>query len=61
MLFRSSGGRFHTVAGLMLNLLKRMPTEGDVAEVSDGWKVEVLDTDLGGRRVDKVLFSRREG
>lgn len=56
-----SGGRFHTVAGLMLNLLKRMPTEGDVVEVSDGWKAEVLDTDLGGRRVDKVLFSRREG
>jgi putative hemolysin len=54
-----TGGRFHTVAGLVLNLLKRMPAEGDVADVGD-WRVEVLDTDLGGRRVDKVLFSRRE-
>ena len=55
-----SGGRFHTVAGLVLDRLQRMPKEGDAVDVSDGWKVEVLDTDLGGRRVDKVLFSRRE-
>ncbi len=47
------------VAGLVLNLLKRMPAEGDIADAGD-WRVEVLDTDLGGRRVDKVLFSRRE-
>ncbi|MSP48613.1 MAG: HlyC/CorC family transporter [Alphaproteobacteria bacterium] len=53
-----SEGRFHTVAGLVLDLLKRIPNEGDAAELGD-WRIEVLDTDMGGRRIDKVLFSRR--
>ena len=53
-----AGGRFLTVAGLMLDLLKRIPKEGDAVDLG-GWRIEVLDTDMGGRRIDKVLFSRR--
>ena len=53
-----AGGRFHTVAGLVLDILKRIPREGETAEIGD-WKIEVVDTDLGGRRIDKVMFSRR--
>jgi putative hemolysin len=52
-------GRFHTVAGLVLDVLQRIPKEGDTADFGD-WRIEVLDTDMGGRRIDKVLFSRRE-
>lgn len=51
-------GRFHTVAGLVLDVLQRIPKEGDTADFGD-WRIEVLDTDMGGRRIDKVLFSRR--
>jgi putative hemolysin len=50
-------GRFHTVAGLVLDRLARLPKEGDLVEI-EGWHIEVVDTDLGGRRIDKVLFSR---
>ena len=48
-------GRYHTVAGLMLALLRRIPREGDRI-VWGGWRFEILD----GRRVDKVLASREE-
>jgi len=51
-------GRFHTVAGLILDRLARLAKEGDTVEI-DAWRIEVLDTDLGGRRIDKVLFSRQ--
>lgn len=50
-------GTYHTVAGLMLALLKRVPKEGDRI-VWAGWRFEILDMD--GRRVDKVLASREE-
>lgn len=50
-------GSYHTVAGLMLALLQRVPREGDRI-VWSGWRFEVLDMD--GRRVDKVLASREE-
>lgn len=50
-------GTYHTVAGLMLALLKRVPKEGDRI-VWAGWRFEVVDMD--GRRVDKVLASREE-
>lgn len=45
--------RFHTVAGLALEVFGRIPTEGDRAEM-DGWEIEVIDMD--GRRIDKLLF-----
>ena len=48
---------YHTVAGLMLALLQRVPREGDRIAHS-GWRFEIVDMD--GRRVDKVLASREE-
>ncbi|MBY0336055.1 MAG: hemolysin family protein [Acetobacteraceae bacterium] len=48
-------GNYHTVAGLMLALLERVPREGDRIAWS-GWRFEILDMD--GRRVDKVLAVR---
>jgi putative hemolysin len=50
-------GKYHTVAGLMLTLLKRVPKEGDRI-VWAGWRFEIIDMD--GRRVDKVLAMRDE-
>ncbi|UPG71576.1 hemolysin family protein [Roseomonas gilardii subsp. gilardii] len=47
-------GSYHTVAGLLLALLQRVPKEGDRIAWS-GWQFEVVDMD--GRRVDKVLVS----
>jgi putative hemolysin len=48
-------GTYHTVAGLMLALLRRVPKEGDRI-VWAGWRFEIVDMD--GRRVDKVLATR---
>ncbi|MDB5372603.1 MAG: HlyC/CorC family transporter [Belnapia sp.] len=50
-------GSYHTVAGLMLALLRRVPREGDRI-VWAGWRFEIVDMD--GRRVDKVLAKREE-
>ena len=50
-------GTYHTVAGLMLALLQRIPKEGDRISWS-GWRFEVVDMD--GRRVDKVLVAKEE-
>jgi putative hemolysin len=50
-------GTYHTVAGLMLALLQRVPREGDRI-VWAGWRFEIVDMD--GRRVDKVLAAREE-
>jgi putative hemolysin len=50
-------GSYHTVAGLMLALLRRVPREGDRI-VWAGWRFEIVDMD--GRRVDKVLVHREE-
>jgi putative hemolysin len=44
--------RYHTLAGMMLLLLGRLPQTGDHVEW-EGWKLEIVDMD--GRRVDKVL------
>jgi putative hemolysin len=48
-------GSYHTVAGLLLALLRRVPRVGDRI-VFAGWRFEVLEMD--GRRVDKVRASR---
>jgi putative hemolysin len=50
-------GTYHTVAGLMLALLQRVPKEGDRIAWA-GWRFEIVDMD--GRRVDKVLATREE-
>lgn len=47
--------RYHTLSGLMMFLLGRLPQTGDVA-VWEHWRLEVVDLD--GKRVDKVLASR---
>lgn len=48
-------GRYHTLSGLMMWLLGRLPQTGDHA-TWEGWRLEVVDLD--GKRVDKVLASR---
>lgn len=48
-------GRYHTLSGLMMWLLGRLPRTGDVARWED-WRLEIVDLD--GKRVDKVLASR---
>ena len=50
-----SEGSYHTLAGLLLALLRRVPRVGDRI-VFAGWRFEVLEMD--GRRVDKVRASR---
>jgi putative hemolysin len=48
-------GSYHTLAGLLLALLRRVPRVGDRI-VFAGWRFEVLEMD--GRRVDKVHVRR---
>ncbi len=48
-------GSYHTAAGLLLALLRRVPREGDKV-VFAGWLFEVQSMD--GRRVDRVRASR---
>jgi len=51
-----AGREFHTVAGLVLDLAGRLPSEGEVLQVGD-YEAEVVDMD--GRRIDKLMFRRR--
>lgn len=48
-------GRYHTLSGMMMWLLGRLPHTGDIAQWEQ-WRLEVVDLD--GKRVDKVLASR---
>jgi putative hemolysin len=48
-------GRYHTLSGLMMWLLGRLPQTGDIANW-ENWRLEIVDLD--GKRVDKVLASR---
>jgi putative hemolysin len=50
-----TAGGYETVAGLVLNLLRRLPALGDQIETT-GLRIEVVDLD--GRRIDKLLVSR---
>lgn len=50
-------GKYHTVSGLVLLLLGRIPEPGDSVQV-EGWRLEVVDLD--GRRIDKILASRSD-
>ncbi|MBF0169597.1 MAG: HlyC/CorC family transporter [Nitrospinae bacterium] len=48
-------GRYHTLSGMIMWLLGRMPRTGDVTEW-EGWRLEVMDLD--GYRIDKALATR---
>ena len=48
-------GRYHTLSGLMMWLLGRLPQTGDVT-TWEQWRLEVVDLD--GKRVDKVLAAK---
>lgn len=52
---QTMAGDYETVAGLMLNLFKRIPGLGDHAD-AEGWRFEIIDLD--DRRIDKVLVTR---
>ncbi len=52
---RDPEGDFETVAGLVIDHLRRLPGLGD-SFVLHGWRFEVIDLD--DRRVDKLLVSR---
>lgn len=49
---------YHTLAGFLLHRLGRVPQEGDMVDWA-GYRFEVIDMD--GRRIDKVLVTRRPG
>ena len=46
---------YHTLSGMLMLLLGRLPRTGDIAQWAD-WSLEVVDMD--GHRVDKVLASQ---
>jgi len=48
-------GRYHTLSGMLLLLLGRLPQTGDATEW-EGWRMEIVDMD--GKRIDKVLAAR---
>ncbi|MFZ1344779.1 hemolysin family protein [Thiothrix eikelboomii] len=48
-------GRYHTISGMLMLLLGRLPQEADHCEW-EGWRLEVVDMD--GTRIDKVLATR---
>ena len=48
-------GRYHTLAGMLIALLGRLPATADHVDW-EGWRFEVVDMDE--RRVDKVLATR---
>jgi putative hemolysin len=47
--------RYHTLSGLLMMLLGRLPQTGDRAEWG-GWRFEIVDLD--GKRIDKVLATK---
>ena len=48
-------GLYHTLSGLMMWLLGRMPRTGDIVKWEE-WTLEIVDLD--GQRIDKVLASK---
>jgi putative hemolysin len=49
-------GRYHTLSGMLMLLLGRLPQTGDSADW-EGWRLEIMDMD--GKRIDKVLAARQ--
>ncbi len=45
-------GRYHTLSGMLMVLMGRLPKTADTCEW-EGWKLEVVDMD--GTRIDKIL------
>ena len=52
---REMAGDYETVAGLVLNQMRRLPALGDHV-TAEGYRFEVIDLD--DRRIDKVLVSK---
>jgi putative hemolysin len=52
---RDLAGDYETVAGLVLNQLRKLPGLGDYVTVA-GWRIEVIDLD--DRRIDKLLVAK---
>tara|TARA_R100000306_G_scaffold62604_1_gene75755 strand:- start:123936 stop:125309 length:1374 start_codon:yes stop_codon:yes gene_type:complete len=50
-------GNYHTLGGLVLNVLGHLPREADVMSIGD-LAIEVVDMD--GNRVDKLLISNKQ-
>ena len=48
-------GNFETIAGFLVQQLRKTPEEGDIA-IAHGYRFEVVDMDA--RRIDKILVSR---
>ncbi|MGZ8910851.1 MAG: hemolysin family protein [Methylococcaceae bacterium] len=49
-----SSNSYHTLAGMILFNLEKLPQVGDSCEI-EGWKFEIVDLD--GSRIDKILVS----
>ena len=49
-------GRYNTVAGLLMSVSGHLPVTGECIDCAD-WRFEVVDLD--GKRIDKVLATRR--
>jgi len=49
-----SANAYHTLAGMILSYLERLPHVADSCEI-EGWRFEIVDLD--GSRIDKVLVS----
>ena len=49
-------GRYNTLAGLLLYVLGQLPVVAQQIELDD-WVFEIVDLD--GRRIDKVLATRK--
>ena len=47
--------KFHTLSGMLMLLLGRLPHTGDKVPWED-WTLEIVDMD--GRRIDKVLAAK---
>jgi putative hemolysin len=47
--------RYHTLSGMLMMLLGRLPQTGDKADW-EAWRFEIVDMD--GKRIDKVLATR---
>ncbi|OJF91092.1 hemolysin family protein [Pararhizobium antarcticum] len=50
-----SDGNYETIAGFLVQQLRKSPEEGDVTEAY-GYRFEVIDMD--GRRIDKIILSK---
>jgi putative hemolysin len=48
--------RYNTLSGMLMLLLARLPTTGDIVHWG-GWTFEIVDMD--GKRIDKVLVQRK--